>query len=135
MEAAVAEAPVLHQRPAHLPRAYQHDAVGSLQPEDVADPGGQLDDAVAQPALAERAEEGEVFADLGRRGAAQLGQLSRGDGGAVASLRGPLLEEPEVERQPAHRAVGDLPHCELFHIFPTPTQEPHEIGGGQRFRP
>src|SRR5207249_9708968 len=61
----------------------------------------------------ERAEEREVLAHLRRGGAAAPGQLGGGDGSLA--LRVELLEEPEVQGEPSHGALGDLPHCELFH--------------------
>src|SRR5205823_1371816 len=81
-----------------------------LEPEDVADAAGQLGDGVAESAFAEGAEEGEVFADLGGGGAAQSSQLTRRDRGGLR-----LLEKAKVDGQPPDGAVGDLPHCELFH--------------------
>src|SRR5438445_1568045 len=93
--------------------ADQHDAVRASQAQDVANPRGELRDRIAQAALAERAEEREVLAHLRRGGAAAPGQLGGGDGGLA--LRVELLEEPEVQGEPSHGALGDLPHCELFH--------------------
>src|SRR5439155_7498746 len=71
-------------------------------------PGGEHGDRIAQAALAERPEEGEVLAHLRRGRAAAPGQLGGGDGGLA--LRGDLLEEPEVQGEPPHRALRDLPH-------------------------
>ncbi len=113
VKATLAESLILHERPTHLPGAHEHDAVGALQAEDALDLGGELGDGIAEAAFAEGAEEGEVFADLGRRGAAEARQFAGRDGGAP--LRQRLFEEPEIEGETAHRAVGNLPHCELFH--------------------
>src|SRR4051812_15005500 len=110
VKTALAKAVVLDERPAHPSRPDQHDAVAALKAKDVANAARQFGDGVAEAAFAEGAEEGEVFADLGGGGAAEAGQLARGDGGRLG-----LLEESEVDGQPAHGAVGDLPHCELFH--------------------
>src|SRR5437667_2651906 len=113
VEAALPEAGILYQRAADPAGANQHDAVRASQAQDVANPRGELRDRVAQTALAERAEEREVLAHLRRGGAAAAGQLGGGDGGLA--LRVELLEEPEVQGEPSHGALGDLPHCELFH--------------------
>src|SRR5438876_2708401 len=113
VEAALPEAGILYQRAADPAGADQHDAVRASQAQDVANPRGELRDGIAQAALAERAEEREVLAHLRRGGAAAPGQLGGGDGGLA--LRVELLEEPEVQGEPSHGALGDLPHCELFH--------------------
>src|SRR6266702_4659393 len=113
VEAALPEAGILYQRAADPAGADQYDAVRASQAQDVANPRGELRDGIAQAALAERAEEREVLAHLRRGGAAAPGQLGGGDGGLA--LRVELLEEPEVQGEPPHCAVGDLPHCELFH--------------------
>src|SRR2546429_3319690 len=110
---ALPKAGVLHERAADAARAHQHDAVVAAQAQDVADPGGELGDGIAQAALAERAEEREVLAHLRRGRAAAPGELGRGDGGLA--LGPELVEEPQVQREPSHRALGNLPHCELFH--------------------
>src|SRR5207244_10695848 len=68
---------------------------------------------VPVPALAEGAEDGEVVADLRRGGTAAPRQLGRRD--RRLALRGELLEKAQVQREPSHGALGDLPHCELFH--------------------
>src|SRR5712691_6014004 len=108
VEAALAETGVLHQRAADPSRAYEHDAVGALEAEDVADLGGELAHRIAQAALAERAEEREILAHLGRRGAAAAREVRRGD--SAATLDFGLLEVPEVEREAADGALSDLPH-------------------------
>src|SRR5439155_13888925 len=113
VEAALPKHRVLDQRAADPPRADEDDAVGAAQPQDIADPGRELRDGVAEAAFAERAEEREVFANLSGGGAAAPGQLGRGDG--RLALRSELFEEPEIKGEPSHRALGDLPHCELFH--------------------
>src|SRR6266581_3607544 len=113
VEAALPEAGVLDQGAADAAGADEDDVIGAAQAEDVADLGGELGDRVAEAALAERAEEGEVFADLRRGGAAAPRQLGGGNRGLA--LGGELLEKPEVEREPPHGALGNLPHCELFH--------------------
>ena len=77
VEAALLEAVVLDERAAHSPRPHQHDAVAAFEPEDIADAASQLGDGVAEAALAEGAEEGKVFPDLGRGGAAQACQFAR----------------------------------------------------------
>jgi len=89
-------------------RPDHHDAVRVLEPEDLAEPGGQGRDGVAEAAFAEGAEEGEVFAHLGGGGAAAARQLGGGDRGVALGLR--LLEIAQVQRQPPHRALRDLPH-------------------------
>src|SRR2546422_5880733 len=113
VEAAMPEAGILHQRAADPAGADQYDAVGASQAQVVANPRGERRNGIAQAALAERAEEREVLAHLRRGGAAAPGELGGGDGGLA--LRVELLEEPEVQGEPSHGALGDLPHCELFH--------------------
>src|SRR5207253_10402290 len=113
MDGALQEAGIRSQHAADPPGANQHDAVRASQAQDVANPRGELRDRVAPPALAERAEQREVLAHLRRGGAAAAGQLGGGDGGLA--LRVELLEEPEVQGEPSPGALGDLPHCELFH--------------------
>ncbi|HRP08799.1 MAG TPA: hypothetical protein PLL69_09970 [Gemmatimonadales bacterium] len=76
------------------------------QTEDLAQPLGERLHIIAQSPLAERTEEGEVLADLGRGGPGPLGQGLGGDGGAVLVLE--LFEKAEVDRQAAHGGVGDL---------------------------
>src|SRR6185436_17993030 len=110
VKAALLESLVLHEGAAHAPRPDEHDAVPALESQDIADAAGELGDRVAEAAFSEGAEKGEVFADLSGGGAAEARQLARGNRGSVG-----LLEETEVEGQPADGAVGDLPHCELFH--------------------
>src|SRR5262245_19201651 len=118
VEAMLAEAAVVQQRPAHLPRSDEHDAMRALESQDLADPARQLRHRIAEPALAERAEERQVFAHLRRGGAAAARQLGGADGGQ--SLCRGMLEKTEVEREAADRGVRDLSHyCELFHNPPS----------------
>src|SRR5256885_7068615 len=70
--------------------------------------GRELGHGVAEAALAERAEKRQVLADLGRGGPAAAGQLGGGDGGLA--LCGELLEESQVQGEPPHGALGNLPH-------------------------
>src|SRR5207247_2035949 len=108
MEAALPKPRILGQRPADAPGAHQHDSIGPFEPQDLPQPTRELGHGVAEPALAEGAEEREVLAHLGRRGGAAAGELGGGDGGVA--LRVELLEEPQIQGEPSHRALGDLPH-------------------------
>src|SRR5207245_339494 len=60
--------------------------------------------------------------------AAAAGQLVGGDGGEALGIG--LLEESEVEREPAHGALGDLPHCESFHNPPLQRKSRTNCAGG-----
>src|SRR5439155_13162855 len=100
---ALAESRVLRQGAADAPRPHHPDAVGALEAQDLAEPGRQCRDGVAETAFAEGAEEGEVLAHLGGSGAAAARQLGGGDGLVPLSLR--LLEVAQVQRQPPHRAL------------------------------
>src|SRR5213594_3745938 len=86
VKTALAKAVVLDQRAAHSACPDQHDAVAALQAEDVTDAASQFGDGVTEAAFAERAEEGEVFADLRGGGATQARQLPGGDGGGFGLL-------------------------------------------------
>src|SRR5207247_224572 len=108
VEAALPKPRVLHQRPADASRPDEHDAVRPLQPQDVAQARGELGDGVAEPPLAERAEEREILTHLRRRGRAAAGELGGGDGGLAQCVE--LLEEPQVQREPPDCAPGNLPH-------------------------
>src|SRR2546429_6225576 len=110
---ALPKAGVLHERAADAARAHQHDAVVAAQAQDVADAGGELGDGIPQAALTERAEEREVLPHLRGGRAAAPGELGRGDAGLALGVE--LLEDPQVQREPSHRGLGNLPHCELFH--------------------
>src|SRR5919198_770017 len=110
MKAALFEAVVLNERAAHAPCPHQDDAVAAFEAEDVADAAGELGDRVAEAPFAEGAEEGQIFADLCGCGTAEPGQLAGRDRRGFG-----LLEKSEVDGQPADRAIGNLPHCELFH--------------------
>src|SRR5437870_6742519 len=119
VEAALPKAGVLNQRAADPPCPDEDDAVAALKPEDAADPRSELRDGIAEAALAEGAEEGQVLANLRRRGAAVAGELGGGDGGRA--LRVELLEEPEVGGQPPHGASADLPHVVNYFTIPRST--------------
>src|SRR5207247_6036299 len=95
VEAALSEPGVLHQRPTDAAGPDDHDAVGAAQAEDVAQPRGELAHGIAQPALAERAEKGQVLAHLGGGGTAAAGEVSGRDGGVALPVR--VLKESEVE--------------------------------------
>src|SRR2546430_16496240 len=98
---------IRRQRTADPPGADEDDAIGALEPEDLPEPTRELGHGVAEPALAEGAEEREVLAHLRRRGGAAAGELGGGNGGMA--LRVELLEEPQIQGEPSHRALGDLP--------------------------
>ena len=68
----------------------------------------ELGDRVAEPALAEGAEEREVLPDLRRRRAAVVGQLVAGGGREAARLE--LLQVAQVHRETADGRVGDALH-------------------------
>ena len=96
-EAALPEPAVLDQRAADLARPDHGDSIGAAQSQDLAQPGEQLRHGVPEPAFAERAEEGEILADLRRRGATAGGQLLGTDGGHA--LQREILQESEVKRE------------------------------------
>src|ERR1041385_6676633 len=127
VEAALPKARVLDQGAADATGADEHDAIGAAQAQDVADAGDERGNGVAEAALAERPEEREVLADLGGGGAAAPRQLGRGDGGLALGIE--LLEKPQVEREPPDRALGDLPHCELFHNRALHRRSPTNVPG------
>src|SRR2546430_12580557 len=70
MEAALPKPGILGQRPADAPGADQHDSIGPLEPQDLPQPTRELGHGVAEPALAEGAEEREVLAYLRQIGRA-----------------------------------------------------------------
>src|ERR1044071_10335576 len=100
VETALAKPVVLHQCPAHPPCSDEYHAVAALEPQDVADSPREFGDGVAEAAFAEGAEEREVFANLGGRGAAQASQLAGGDRGRFC-----LLEKSEEDAHPSDGAV------------------------------
>ena len=123
VEAALPEAAVLHQRAADLARADHADLIAPLEPEDLAEPIGQLGHRIAEAALAERAEEREVLPHLRRGRAAARRQRAGAD--RLDSLPLELLEKAQVEREPADGGLGDLTHgrhfCETFHKATAPS--------------
>ena len=80
-----------------VPGADQRDVVLAGRAQDLADLGDERLDVVADPALAELAEAGEVAADLGGVDVGVVGELLRGDR-LLAHLLG-LREHLQVARQ------------------------------------
>src|SRR4051794_7384905 len=126
IEPALAEAAVLDQRTADLPRPDQRDPVAPLEPQNFPETVGQLGHRIPQAALAERAEEGEVLPHLRRGGAATRGERAGAYGGHALPLE--FLEEAQIQREPPDSRLGDLTHgslsCETFHKSYLPGQPP-----------
>ena len=80
----------------------------------------ELGDGVAEPALAERPEEGEVLPHLGRRRPAAPRQLFAGNGRGSPILE--FLEEAEVDREAA-----DGGFCDAFHDSGRPCEFIHKL--------
>ncbi len=89
-------------RLAEVARAEQGDVVLAGRAQDLADLRDERLDVVADAALAELAEAGEVAADLGRVDVRVVGELLRGDR-LLAHLLG-LREHLQVARQPRRDA-------------------------------
>ena len=91
-------------RLAEAPGADERDVVLALRAEDLADLGEQRVDVVADPALAELAEGGQVAADLRRVDVRVVGDLLRGDALLAHLLRlRQHLEVPGEARRDTHR--------------------------------
>ncbi len=100
-EAVVGEDVARRDGPAEVARAEQRDVVLAGRPEDLADLRDERLDVVADPALAELAEAGQVATDLGRVDVRVVAELLRGDR-LLAHLLG-LREDLQV----AGEAGGD----------------------------
>ena len=101
-EAVVGEDVGAGDRLAEVAGAEQGDVVLARGAQDLADLGDQRVDVVADAALAELAEAGEVAADLGRVDVGVVGELLRGDR-VLAHLPG-LGQDLEVAREPRRDA-------------------------------
>ncbi len=112
VEPPLAETAVLHQGTADLPRPDHGHPVAPLEPEDLAQPTGELGHRVAQPALPERAEERQVFPNL-RRGRPPPGRQRLG-ADRIDPLLFEFFQESQIEREAANRAVGDFAHAPLL---------------------
>ena len=97
-EAVVGEDVRGRDRRAEVAGAEQRDVVLAGGPQDLADLGDERLDVVADPALAELPEAGQVAPDLGRVDVRVVGELLRGDR-RLAHLAG-LREDLEIARQP-----------------------------------
>ena len=110
-EAVVGEDVGAGDRLAEVAGAEQGDVVLAGGAQDLADLGDERLDVVADAALAELAEAGEVAADLGRVDVRVLGELLRGDR-LPAHLAGlgqhlQVAREPRRDAQRKPLAVGD----------------------------
>ena len=101
LEAVVGEDVGAGDRLAEVAGAEEGDVVLARGAQDLADLGDQRFDVVADPALAELAEAGEVAADLGRVDVRVLGEFLRGD--RVAAHLAGLGQHLQVARE----ASGD----------------------------
>ena len=108
VEAAGAEAAILEQGPAQVAQTDQGQRPVVVDPQDVPQGGDQLLDPVADPGMAELAEEREVLADLGILDRQRLAELAARDRRMALALEG--LELPEVEAHPAHDGLGGQLH-------------------------
>ena len=97
LEAVVGEDRRAGDRLAEVAGAEEGDVVLARGAEDLADLRDQRVDVVADPALAELAEAGEVAADLGRVDVGVLGELLRGDRLAAHLAR--LRQHLQVARE------------------------------------
>ena len=98
LEAVVGEDRRAGDRLAEVAGAEEGDVVLARGAEDLADLRDQRFDVVADAALAELAEAGEVAADLGRVDVGVLGELLRGD--RVAAHLARLRQHLQVAREP-----------------------------------
>ena len=89
-------------RGAEVAGAEQRDVVLARGPQDLADLGDQRLDVVADAALAELPEPGEIPADLGRVDVRVIRELLRGDRLLAHLAR--LSEHLQVARQPSRDA-------------------------------
>ena len=116
-EAALAESAILGEGRADLTGADDDDAPFAAESEDLAQASGQLGHGVAEPALSEGPEEGEVLSHLGRRRPAALRQLFARYGRQSAGLE--VLQKAEVGREASDRGVCNSFHgskaCEFIH--------------------
>src|SRR5262249_1238475 len=108
VEALPLEAAVEHEGRAEVAHAHHAHAPAPVEPQDRADLLAQVGDVVAEAAAAERAEAGEVLADLGRGDAFTLGEAVRGD--ELAALGLDLFQHPVVVRESPHGRLGDTRH-------------------------
>src|SRR5450432_976838 len=104
-KAALLEALVLRKRGADLPYADDDHAPVALEAEDATHALRELRHLVAEPALAEGAEEGKVFPNLRGGRAAASGQLFAGYRREPRRLE--FLEEAQIERQATNGRIGD----------------------------
>ena len=102
LEAVVGEDVGAGDRLAELAGAEEGDVVLARGAQDLADLGDQRLDVVADAALAELAEAGEVAADLGRVDVRVLGEFLRGD--RVAAHLAGLGEHLQVAREASRDA-------------------------------
>src|SRR5205814_1340034 len=100
VEAALAEPAIGHERRPDLAGPDDDDLPLLAESEDLPQTAGELGHRVAQPALAEGPEEGQVLPDLGGRGPTPPGQLIAGDGGEPSRLE--ILQKPQVRRKSAN---------------------------------
>ena len=105
-EAFAEEAAVGDEGAAEVTGADEEDVPDFVGAEDFAELGDEFFDAVADAGVAELAEVGEVFADLGVGVAEGVAELFGGDGGFVGFLQG--FELSEVEAQAVDGGCGDV---------------------------
>jgi len=75
----------------------EEDVPGPICAEDLADLGDEVIDAVADARVAELAEVGEVFSDLGIGECEAFAELLAGDGSTVVAFEGFELSQVEAE--------------------------------------
>ena len=111
LQALAAEALVARDGLPQVAHAHEHYGPAVGEAEDALDMMQQLLDIVADTLLAELAEVGEIFADLGSGNVDALAELLRGD--RENALLQKIVQAAGVERQPADHHIRG--YVQTFH--------------------
>ena len=110
-KALLLKAAIAHQRPAEVAQADNRQRPRLLGAQNALDGVDQLAAAIADARIAELAEIGQVFADLGVGKSEHAAQLRRA-GGFVA-VADQVLQLAQVQAQPADDSFGNLEFARL----------------------
>src|SRR5439155_7488316 len=102
------EAAILCQRGADLSSPDDDDAPFAVEAENVAELLAELGHGIAETSFPERAEEREIFSDLGGGRPAALCKLLAGDRGQPAPLE--ILQKSEIGGESANGGIGNPFH-------------------------